>query len=72
MNWEVISAPGQLVAAVGVIPFLIYLAIQIREQNKSKTGEGELSRRGINRRCRIVPIDPLHGRFGSAITWNEK
>ena len=29
MNWEMLSALGQLVAAVGVIPSLIYLAIQI-------------------------------------------
>ena len=36
MNWEMISALGQLVAAVGVIPSLIYLAIQIREQNKER------------------------------------
>ena len=36
MDWEMISALGQLVAAVGVIPSLIYLAIQIREQNKER------------------------------------
>jgi len=36
MNWEMISALGQLVAAVGVIPSLIYLAVQIREQNKER------------------------------------
>ena len=34
MNWEMLSAIGQVIAAVGVIPSLIYLAIQIREQNK--------------------------------------
>jgi len=36
MNWEMLSAIGQLAAAVGVIPSLIYLAIQIREQNKER------------------------------------
>jgi len=36
MNWEMLSAIGQVVAAVGVIPSLIYLAVQIREQNKER------------------------------------
>jgi hypothetical protein len=40
MNWEMLSALGQLVAAVGVIPSLIYLAIQIREQNKERRRAG--------------------------------
>jgi len=31
-----IAALGQSVAAVGVIPSLIYFAIQIREQNKER------------------------------------
>src|SRR5438045_9316885 len=35
-----LSALGQLVAAVGVIPSLIYLAIQIREQNKERRRAG--------------------------------
>jgi len=48
MNWEMLSAIGQVVAAVGVIPSLIYLAIQIREQNK------ERRRTGINIMNRAV------------------
>src|SRR5437763_4925926 len=40
MNWEMLSAIGQLVAAVGVIPSLIYLATQIREQNKERRRAG--------------------------------
>ncbi len=36
MNWEMLFAIGQLVAAVGVIPSLIYLATQVREQNKER------------------------------------
>ena len=36
MNWEMLSAIGQVVAAIGVIPSLIYLAVQIREQNKER------------------------------------
>jgi hypothetical protein len=36
MNWEMLSAIGQLAAALGVIPSLIYLGIQIREQNKER------------------------------------
>jgi len=35
-----LSAIGQVVAAVGVIPSLIYLAVQIREQNKERRRAG--------------------------------
>ena len=40
MNWEMHSAIGQAVAAIGVIPSLIYLAVQIREQNKERRRAG--------------------------------
>ena len=40
MNWEMLSAIGQGVAAVGVIISLIYLAVQIREQNKERRRAG--------------------------------
>ena len=40
MNWEMIAAIGQVVAAIGVIPSLIYLAVQIREQNKERRRAG--------------------------------
>ena len=40
MNWEMLSAVGQAVAAIGVIPSLIYLAVQIREQNKERRRAG--------------------------------
>src|ERR1051325_1912490 len=40
MNWEMLSAMGQMVAAIGVIPSLIYLAVQIREQNKERCRAG--------------------------------
>jgi hypothetical protein len=36
MNWEMISAVGQLAAIVVGIPSLIYLAMQIREQTKER------------------------------------
>ena len=32
MNWEMISAVGQMLGAIGVIVSLIYLAVQIRNQ----------------------------------------
>lgn len=35
MNWEQIGAVGQIAAAFGLIPSLIYLAIQVREQNRA-------------------------------------
>ena len=34
MNWEMIGAIGQIIAAVAVIPSVVYLAVQIRNQNK--------------------------------------
>jgi hypothetical protein len=40
MNWEMLSAIGQVVAAIGVIVSLIYLAVQIREQNKERRRAG--------------------------------
>jgi hypothetical protein len=40
MNWEMLGAIGQLVAAIGVIPSLVYLAVQIREQNKERRRAG--------------------------------
>src|SRR5215510_5335477 len=43
MNWEMLSAIGQVVAAIGVIPSLIYLAVQIREQNKERRRAGSNS-----------------------------
>ena len=40
MNWEMLSAIGQVVAAIGVIPSLIYLGVQIRDQNKERRRAG--------------------------------
>jgi hypothetical protein len=34
MNWEMISAIGQMLGALGVIISLVYLAVQIRAQKK--------------------------------------
>src|SRR3984893_5241603 len=36
MNWEMLAAIGQLAAVFVGIPFLIYFAIQIREQTKER------------------------------------
>ena len=35
MNWEAIGALSQLVAAIGLIPSVVYLAIQVRAQNRA-------------------------------------
>src|ERR1051325_9541896 len=40
MNWEMLSALGLVVAALGVIISLIFLAVQIREQNKERRRAG--------------------------------
>ena len=34
INWEMISAIGQMLGALGVIISLVYLAVQIRAQKK--------------------------------------
>ena len=34
MNWEITAAIAQVIAAVAVIPSIVYLAVQIRNQNK--------------------------------------
>jgi hypothetical protein len=34
MNWEMISAIGQMLGAIGVIISIVYLAAQIRNQSK--------------------------------------
>ena len=34
MNWEIITAVGQMLGAIGVIISLVYLAIQIRSQKQ--------------------------------------
>jgi len=39
MNWEAMGALSQLVAAIGLIPSVVYLAIQVRAQNKAVRGE---------------------------------
>ncbi len=38
MNRELLGAVGQVLAAIGLVPTLIYLAIQVREQNKANRG----------------------------------
>ena len=34
MNWEAVSAIGQMVGAIGVVASLVYLAIQIRTNSE--------------------------------------
>ena len=41
MNWEMINAVGQMLGAVGVIISIVYLAAQIRNQNKEKPARGD-------------------------------
>jgi len=35
MNWEQVGAIGQVASAVGLVPTLFYLALQLREQNRA-------------------------------------
>ncbi len=38
MNWEALGAIGETVGAIGVVATLLYLAVQIRQNNR-KLGE---------------------------------
>jgi formate/nitrite transporter FocA (FNT family) len=46
MNWEAIAAIGEIVGAIAVVVSLVYLALQIRTQNKQAklTAIHEMSR----------------------------
>jgi flagellar biogenesis protein FliO len=39
MNWEMISAVGQMLGAIGVIISIIYLAVQIRNQTRKASAQ---------------------------------
>ena len=41
MNWEMISAVGQMLGAIGVIISIVYFAAQIRNQNKESQRAGD-------------------------------
>ena len=43
MNWEAISAIAGLLGAIGVIITLIYLSVQIKQNNKQLRGEATAS-----------------------------
>ena len=43
MNWEALTAIGQLVAAVGVIASVLYLAIQVRDQARASEVQAKLT-----------------------------
>jgi hypothetical protein len=64
VNWEALGAIANLVAALGVIATLIYLAIQIRQNSKQLQGNitpEEVSRITGNR-CerRLTPQSSTH------------
>jgi len=43
MNWEAISAIGQMLGAVGVIVSLLYLAVQVRQNNRASAVSAKLA-----------------------------
>lgn len=53
MNWEAVGAVGETVGAIGVVVTLIYLAMQIRQQN---------------RESRIAAVHELNEAFRGSIT----
>lgn len=44
MNWDAISAVGEIVGAAAVVLTLIYLAVQIRQNNKHLAQEAQRAR----------------------------
>src|SRR5437764_689333 len=55
MNWEMLTAIGQLAAVIVGIPSLIYLALQIRAQTKERPPVGgKRSHRSVGRSHQIV------------------
>ena len=43
MNWEALGAIANLLAVIGVIATLIYLSIQIRQNNKQLHGAATIA-----------------------------
>ena len=42
MSWEAVSAIGQVLGSVGVILYLLYLATQVRQNNRASTVSAKL------------------------------
>src|SRR5215471_14649401 len=57
-NWEMISAVGQMLGAVGVIIPIIYLAAQIRNQNQESSPSDECSNIALERLNRTLAENP--------------
>ena len=59
MNWDAIGAVGEVVGAIAVIATLVYLSLQIRQQNKSQQLEVKESiLEGFNRANEHLATDP--------------
>ena len=59
MNWEAISAIGQVLGALGVIASLIYLGTQVRQNNRASAVAGKLASAQLLRELVDSPItDP--------------
>jgi len=42
VSWEAVSAIGQVLGSVGVILYLLYLATQVRQNNRASTVSAKL------------------------------
>ena len=59
MNWDAIGAVGEVVGAIAVIATLVYLSLQIRQQDKSQQLEVKESiLEGFNRANEHLATDP--------------
>jgi heme/copper-type cytochrome/quinol oxidase subunit 1 len=68
MNWEMISAVGQMLGALGVIISIVYLAAQIRNQNKeSQRAAMNVLTTHWSDLNRILVESPTWPRFGSVL-----
>src|SRR5262249_42320741 len=61
MTWEALAAIAQLAAVVGLIPSLIDLAVQVREQNKERKRAALGLRKPLHARVRLyTTVSPIY------------
>jgi len=68
MNWEAISAIGEIVGATGLVVTLIYLAVQVRQGTKATHRSGtDLCRPGLSRHDGGLRPTSEHERQGQCV-----
>lgn len=70
MNWEAVSAIGELVGSVGVLITLIYLALQIRQNTESLESNKQFARAQIYQ-ARSDAVMKLQGEYTESAIWSK-